>query len=222
MYMKTLVIIVSRDMDAKYISNLKLLNDFLKNDTDVIDYCVISSVDDFYIYEMFSIIKYKIINTKHQLSKICDFITQYKHELNYDWYIKFRPELQLLEPIQFNMLSNTSINARARVYKGPKQIKNAMTINDSINDCFYHLYESELVLDDQMYIFHNNVIKLGGFESFEKENMLSLYFVNGEFCGNEHEWLHSNYWKSKNISLNVIGINLCLQKYGQYSLNMNI
>ena len=49
-----------------------------------VEYCGISYQDEFHNYESIISFKYKIINTKRQLSKICDFITDYKAELYYD------------------------------------------------------------------------------------------------------------------------------------------
>ena len=226
--MKILIIVVSYEMNINYISNLKILDDYLKKiDNIIIDYCGISSNDDFINYESILSFKYKVINSKKQLSKICDFITQNKNELDYDWYIKFRPEIKLYEPINFDILSNISINARARTYIGPKKIKYGMSVNGegkwkNIGDCFFNDNEESVILDDQFYIFHKNVINLGGFETFDLENVHDLYIINGKPWYSEHEWFHSNYWKSKNISLNVIGINVCLQNHDCTSGNLNI
>ena len=93
-------------------SNINILNNYLKKYEDsVVDYCGISNSDDFYNYENIISFKYKIINPKQQFSKICDFITQYKAELDYDWFIKIRPDIKLLEPINFEVLSDTAISS---------------------------------------------------------------------------------------------------------------
>jgi len=221
--MKILVIIVSNEMNINYIDNLKIIDDYLKKDENIVDYCGITSNDDFYNYETIVKFKYKIINSKQQLSKMCDFINQYKNDLDYDWYIKMRTDVKLLEPINFDILSNIAINARARVYRGPQKIKYGISVNGegcwrNVGDCFYDEYEKEIILDDQIYIFHKNVINLGGFEIFDPESVDELYAGLPHY---QHEWLHSNYWKFKNICLNIIGINLYLEKYGCFSGNLN-
>ena len=146
--MKILVIIVSNEFNSYYSESIKILNDYLTNNFQnqyIIDYCGISSNDDFSNYEHIIHFKYKIINNKYQLSKICDFISDNINTLDYDWYIKTRPEVKLLEQINFKILSNTSINARARVYRGPKQIIHGMSVNGSndiwknVGDCFFDI-----------------------------------------------------------------------------------
>ena len=69
-------------MNSKYIDNIKILKDFLI-DFEV-DYCAISSINDFEIYEQVIALQYKIVNTKKQFSKITDFITDTKDDLNYE------------------------------------------------------------------------------------------------------------------------------------------
>jgi hypothetical protein len=87
-----------------------------------VEYCGISNQNDFHTYEAIIPFKYTLINTKQQFSKLCDFITDYKSELDYDWYMKIRPDINLLEQIPFNTLLDRAINARARVYFGPKKL----------------------------------------------------------------------------------------------------
>ena len=96
---------------------------------ECVDFCGISSYDDFSAYESVITFKYKIINPVRGMSKICDFITKYKDQLDYDWFVKSRPENKLLEPIQFGLLLDNAINARARVYRGPKKIKYGCSVN---------------------------------------------------------------------------------------------
>ncbi len=108
--MKLLIIICSNELDIKWCDNIKILDDYIKQNKNIqVDYCGISSNNDFHNYESIIKFKYKIINSKKQLTKICDFITDYKSKLNYDWYIKFRPDMKLLENINFNILSKTAI-----------------------------------------------------------------------------------------------------------------
>ena len=200
-------------MNIVNVDNIKIINDYLKKD-NIVEYCGISNSDDFSNYESVISFKYKMINHKFQLSKMCDFITEYKNDLDYDWYIKIRPDLRLLEKINFETLSDTSINARARVYNGPKKILYGMSVNGDgiwkhIGNCYYDDCEKETVLDDMMYIFHHNVILMNAFEKFEVDER-------------ENEWLHTNIWKSRNINLNVIGIYVENTTHKIYSGNVNI
>jgi hypothetical protein len=194
-------------------SNIMTLNNYLhENKGLTIDYCGISNKDDFHNYEDIIEFKYKIINTKGQFSKICDFITDTRSQLNYDWYIKFRPEIKILGQINFDVLSDTAINARARIYSGPKNIKYGMSVNGegcwkNIGCCYYSSSEQEVMLDDMMYIFHNNVVKNGGFNKI----------VLSEPPERETEWIHTHTWLNRNIHLNVIGLNLLFTKYNTYS-----
>jgi hypothetical protein len=225
--MKLLIIIMSHEMNNIYLSNIQIMQDYFKEYNNIVDYCGISNSNDFNNYENIISFKYKIINNKKQLGKICDFITQYKHELDYDWYIKIRPDIQMLESINFDILCDTAVNARARVYRGPKKIKYGMAVNgkgpfENIGDCFYDEEEKEIILDDQFYIFHQNVINLGGFESFEPQNQINWFIpTNNMYNLVEHEWVHSCCWVSRNISLNIIGINLLL-KNEIFSGNVNM
>ena len=200
--MKILVIIISNVMDLNFVENISILNEYMKGISGTVEYAGISSNNDFSNYENIINFKYKIINPKKQFSKMCDFITTYKEELNYDWFIKIRPNVQLLEPINFNNLLNNSINARARVYYGPQKIMYGMSVGgDGIweihKECQLDETENNIILDDHIYIFDKFTIN------------------NNAFCkiitytdSVEHEWFHTRYWKERNINLNVIGINM--------------
>lgn len=209
--MRILVLIVSHELRKDFLSTINVLNEYLVKTNNQIDYCGISNQNDFENFESLIEFKYKIINPKRQLSKVCDFITQYKNELDYDWYIKIRPDLRLLEPINFDILSTTAINARARKYIGPKHIKHGMSVNGegvwkNIGDCFYSETEEDVILDDQLYIFHNNIISQGGFDKIEETQL-------------ENEWTHSYCWKARLPAgaLNVIGIYTVFTRYMVYS-----
>jgi hypothetical protein len=187
----------------------------MKNNGIEYDYCGISGENDFDIYETIIHFKYKIINTKKQLSKICDFITEYKSELDYDWYMKIRPEIKLLDNIDFHTLSDNAINARARVYNGPKKIEYGISVNGegcwkNVGDCHYADNEHNIVIDDMLYIFHNNIIQNNAFEIIPTSD------------NHEHEWVHTNLFNERKIRLNVIGINLCMTKYDCFSGNINM
>jgi hypothetical protein len=219
--MKLLVIVSSHEMNPINYQNIEELTTYFTASTDItVEYCGISNTDDFHNYENIIKFKFKIVNQKHQFSKICDFISDNKCVLNYDWYVKIRPDIKLLEAINFNILSDNSINARARYYSGPKCIKNGMSVNGegiwrNIGDCYYDMYERNIILDDQIYIFHNNVIKMG---AFDKVNPVEY---NNDIV-KSNEWIQSRIWKNRNISFNVIGLNLLMTKYNCYSGNINM
>jgi len=205
--MKLLVVICAHEFNVKNCENIKILNDFMQGLINTkVDYCGISNIDDFHNYESIIQFKYKLVNTKRQFGKLCDFITDNKSELDYDWYIKFRPDVKLLTMFDFDTLSDKAINARARVYRGPKKIKYGMSINGqgcwiNIGDYFYDETEKNVILDDMMFIFHHNIIKLGAFDKITHESF--------EYA----EWKLTSLYIQRNIELNVIGIHLENTKY---------
>ena len=209
--MKLLVIISSHIFDQSCYNNIKILNDYMQLNDMEVDYCGISNQDDFYVFESIITFKYKIINTKKQLSKICDFITDYKSELDYDWYMKIRPDIKLLDNILFDTLSNNAINARARVYNGPLKITYGMSVNgkgcwENIGDCYYADHEYDIILDDQIYIFHKNIVLQNAFDK--------ITLITDDI---QHEWTHAHIFNSRKITFNVIGINLLFTKNNNYS-----
>lgn len=214
--MKLLIIIVSHKFDLRWSDNINILYNYMKLLNNEVDYCGISNQDDFHNYENIISFRYKIVNTKKQISKICDFITDYKTELQYDWYMKIRPDIKLLENINFNILCENSINARAREYYGPKQIKYGSSVNGegcwkSTNDSHYSESEHDITLDDMLFIFHNNVIKKNAFDKIE--DVTSIQQVESN---------QTEIYNNRNIPLNVIGIYLQNTKYNGCSGNINM
>jgi hypothetical protein len=212
--MRLLIIIASHEFDVRWKSNIDILYNYMKIQNIYVDFCGISNQDDFHNYEDIITFKYKIVNTKKQFSKICDFITDYKTDLQYDWYMKIRPDIMLLENINFDILCEKSINARARGYHGPKQIKYGSSVNGEgfwkgINGSEYSESEHDIVLDDMLFIFHNNVIQKNAFDKIE-----------GDFPN--HELLQTETYNNRNIPLNVIGIYLKNTRYNGYSGNINM
>jgi len=192
-------------MEPQWIDNIILLRDYII-DQDV-EYCGISNQDDFHHYESILTFKYKVINPKRQLSKVCDFISAM--DLEYDWYMKIRPDIKLLEPIPFSMLSKEAINARARVYYGPRYIPYGMSVNGEgiwkdLGDSHYDEVEHDIVLDDMLFLFHNNVKR--AFEPIQPEYDLG-------------EWQQSLVFKERKIPVHVIGIHLENTKYNTFSGN---
>ena len=215
--MKLLIIISSHVFDPKWRNNIECINDYMKNNGIEYEYCGICSNNDFHIYENIIKFKYKIINTKRELNKICDFITEYKSELDYDWYMKIRPEIKLLDDIDFRMLHVDAINARARVYNGPRKIEYGMSVNGegvwkNIGDCHYAENEHDIIIDNMLYIFHKNIVQNNGFEKIP----ISIP------CGSENEWVLTHICNDRKIRLNVIGINFYITNFGCFSGNINM
>jgi hypothetical protein len=208
--MKLLVILCSHELNVKWCDNIKILNDYMMLTNMDVNYCGISNQDDFHNYESIISFKYKIINNKQQFSKICDFISDKRSEMNYEWYMKIRPDIKLLEQIVFNELPTDSINARARMYYGPKCIRYGMSINGegiwkNIGECSFSVNEHHIILDDQIFIFHKNVIDAGGFNRIDFSDDI------------ENEWRQTEIYNMRGIPLNVIGIYLELTKYNSFS-----
>ena len=228
--MKLLVILITNINDKKWKDNIKNLNNKLKNSLKNvnIDYCNISSNSDLDNYSDVISFKYKIIDKSLQFDKISKFITDYKSELNYDWFIKFRPELILKEPIDFNKLSNNSINARARSYIGPLKIKNGaitpLDIDKNLvtNHTQYSKQTKYLILDDQMYIFHKNVIDLGGFNKVNNKSNDLNFKEAKRYKKRQDEWIHSGIWNCRNINQNIIGLNIDFTGRKIKSCNVNM
>jgi len=205
--MRILVIISSHKLEKAYRPNIEIMRKYFNA-----DFCGISNQDDFHNYEDIITFKYKIINSKKQLSKICDFISD--HRLDYDYFVKCRPDVKLLEPIDFQQIDKRAINARARVYYGNRVIKYGNSVGGAgiwhnEGECYYFDKEYHVVLDDMLYIFHKNVVKRGAFNKLvdEKEK--------------QNEWLHTRVFLHRDIPLNVIGINLIFTKNDTYSGDLN-
>ena len=129
--------------------------------------------------------------------------------------MKIRPEVKLLNTIPFHILSEDAINARARVYNGPRKIMYGMSVNgkgcwENIGDCHYADTEHSIILDDMLYIFNKNVVKKNAFDKIQKSIQI------------QNEWTHTMIFNERNIQLNVIGIDLCFTKCNTFSGNINM
>jgi hypothetical protein len=210
--MKLLVILATNKMAINLKRNIIRLDFLLRSEGHEVDYAGISSVDDFANYEDIIKFKYKEIDTKYQLTKVCNFIQKYS--LDYDWFIRFRTEMYLLNPIDFKNLCVMSINARARKYIGPKSIKYGMSIDLPSG---FSETETFVEVDDQIYIFHKNVIDKGGFSGIELyDNKITI----------ENETVHTEFWNLRGISFNIVPINALFMRdtswIGYQSGNINI
>jgi hypothetical protein len=214
--MTKILIIISGDFfETEHVECIKILDDYMKQN-GTIEYCGIASHDHFSVFEDTIQFKYKMINNKKQLSKFCDFISEYKEKLDYDWYIKIRPDMKLLENISFDLLSTDAINSRARIYYGPKKIKYGNSVGgegpwkNRGNDFFPSVEdngEEYICPDDGLFIFHKNIIETCAFDTLPIT----------DWSVSEDEKFHRNWFLHRGIKMNVIGINLCNTKYNQYS-----
>lgn len=107
------------------------------------------------------------------------------------------------------------MNARARVYTGPKKIKHGISIGGK--GCWQHMKEGryaaterEVVLDDMLLLFHKQVVELNAFDPIEPE------------IGGSEEWKQTKIFTDRKIPLNVVGIYLVLTKYNTFSGDINI
>lgn len=212
--MKLLVIICAHEFETKWCPNIAILSDYMKVHGDV-EYCGISNQDDFHNYESIVQFKHKIINPKRQFSKLCDFITEHRAALDHDWFMKIRPDVKLLENIDFGKLAEHAVNARARVYTGPKKIKYGISVGGEGNwkhmkEARHAATEREVVLDDMLFIFHKNIVELNAFDPIEPE-----------IAGSE-EWKQTKVFTDRKIPLNVVGIYLVNLKHNTFSGDINI
>ena len=217
--MRILIILISGGDIKPYIQNIYKLKEYMSNNygDDEIEYASITSSEVSNECDEILQFTYKYVSSKMQLSKICDFISTYKEKLNYDWFIKIRPEIQLLDKINIIDLSTEYIHARAREYIGPRQILYGNSVHvegehKTINSSYYSHTEDIVALDDQLYIFHRNIIEKGGFSALSSEELMKYYMKGNLFLPWDHEWTHSTCWKSRNIKLNVIGINMIFKR----------
>ena len=162
---KILLIIVSNKMDIEYKNNIISFNEKIINNFDNIDVCLVSSYDDFDNYDSIINVKYKIKCKDRQFSKMVEvFKYLNNNNITYDWYIKVRPDLVLLDNIDkdfINKCDKNSLNSRVRFYIGPEiNIKYGAshTTNDSWSKSW--IYNNSLLTiapDDQIYIVNNNI-----------------------------------------------------------------
>ena len=172
----------------------------------------ISSKDDFSNYEDTLVFKYKYVNPKAQVSKICDFISENRDKMNYDWYFRTRPEEEILDfdCINFESLPKDAVSARAREYMGPFTGKYSCSVGGEgsfkhVKACFYKTDLEKLVLDSNDYIFHKTVVENGGFSKITQDEK---EWEKSTGIHNENEWFFDHIMVSRNIKKNIIDIKL--------------
>jgi len=209
-----LIILSTNEMYPEFKPQTVTLKKYIEHlsKTYNVDLAGISSKDDFSNYEDTLVFKYKYVNAKAQVSKICDFISENRDKLNYDWYFRTRPEEELLDfdCINFETLPKDAVSARAREYIGPFTGKYSCSVGGEgaykdIKACFYKTELEKLVLDSNDYVFHKTVVEKGGFAKITQEEK---DWEKSTGRNNEDEWFFDNIMVSRNIKKNIIDIEL--------------
>jgi len=215
--MKILVIITGNwGLSPILAPNIQRLKDQMALTGYTVDYAAISMTDDFNTYDDITSFKYKEISDKKILGRLCDFITKYRDTLDYDWYMRIRPEVELSVPIDFATLNEGAMNARAREYSGPKSILYGASVGgegmweSQGNECRYNDNETIVILDDQLILFHRTLIVNRVFEPVTDNR-------------DENEWVHTHLWVSRGVPLNIVGIKMIFKrKEGNYAFSGHI
>ena len=214
--MKLLVILISHAFETKWRGNVAGLRDCLARVEGVtaVDYAGVSSHADFKNYDDLVPFRFTEVNPKRQVNKLCDFVSAHRAELEgYDWFVKTRPDIRLLEPPDFSAMAPGAVNARARAYVGPRKVEYGMSINGPgpnkfhrAGDCVYDPVERKVVLDDQFVVFPRSVVAQGAFDP--------VYFPPQVVAD---EWAQATVFNKRRIPVHVVGIRLELLKYGVFS-----
>lgn len=208
-----LIILTTNEMYPEFKPQVETLKKYIEHLSTryTVELAGISSKDDFSNYEDTLVFKYKYINPKLQMAKICDFITENKDTLNYDWFLRTRPEEELLDfdCINFETLPKDAVSARAREYAGPFTGKYSCSVGGEgsfkdIKECLYKPTLEKIILNSDIYAFHKTVIDKGGFSKLtnDEESWGTQYDKN-----TQSEWFFSHILSSRGIHLNIIGIN---------------
>jgi GR25 family glycosyltransferase involved in LPS biosynthesis len=208
-----LIILSTNEMYPEFKPQVETLKKYIEHlsKTYTVDIAGISSKDDFSNYSGILDFKYKYINSKLQVAKICDFITENKDTLNYDWFLRTRPEEELLDfdTIDFKNLPKDAVSARAREYAGPFTGKYSCSVGGegSFKDtkaCLYKPTLEKIILNSDIYVFHKTAIDKGGFSKLTKEE--ENWGTQNDKVS-QSEWFFSHTMTSRGIKLNIIGIN---------------
>jgi len=212
---RLLVMIVGDSMPSQYMPHIHTIKSHMDalSGTFIVDYACISSYNDFDIYDSILSFKYKVTNNKKQLEKVCDFLSSCPAK--YDWYIKTRPEVLLLELPDILSLSTDSIHARVRRYIGSKKIFFGCSVGGNggwsnlNNICTYSENETDVCLDDHIYIFNKYVVDNGAFAILTPE---INKFLPWNYDDRQDESIHNSVWNHRNIKRNPIRIHLIFKK----------
>jgi hypothetical protein len=206
-----LIILSTNEMYPEFKPQVETLRKYIEHlsKTYRVDLAGISSKDDFSNYSDVLDFKYKYVNPKLQVSKMCDFVSENRDTLKYDWYLKTRPEVEMMDfdTIDFKNLPKDAVSARAREYTGPFQGKHSCSVGGEgsfshIKACFFNKEQQKLSIDDNVYVFHKTTVDNGGFSQIT-EGELPRPGEEGE-----HEWYFSRVLTARGINLNIIGIDM--------------
>ena len=224
--MKILIMIVSYDIDRDNLQNIydKIINPLKEDDIEIhLATCI--SGDRNAILDK---VDYNFKHDGSQLSKVCYLVNHL--EKDYDYYIKIRPDIILFTTIDKKFLMNLSknqINSRCRSYEGPSiNLKHGFSCQKEKLRSDDLLYNEEIINikpDDQLYIFHKNIID--AFDIITENTYLDYtqkikgnkkYWVD-DFMMNENYWNknkierenhHKFIWYSRGFTINPIGLDL--------------
>ena len=230
--MKVLIILISKIFEINHLKYCKTTYEkmFLPliNDGVFVDIAIIYSEKDINsekLYEkLFGNVKYKYLSPNLQFNKMCDFLNQLNER--YDWYIKSRPEIEMLENFDLQKLEQCFSNSiNSRFYK--LNLKNSNIDRKSIINNTYNLIELyndilnnkiELYIDDQIYIFDDKVRDI----AFKKINNEELYNLNLNNRKREDEVFHTLMFINRNVKLQTINIKANMLKYVEIDGNPGI
>jgi len=223
---KILFVLTGLIMDDRYLVNIQILNHYIQELRlqYVVDIACMSGRDDFENFDEILQFKYKVITPKKQLDKICDFVSECTE--SYDWYVKIRAEVKLLEQLDFSSFCKNSINARARVYNGPLSVKYGSAVGGQgylgyVHAIHYSPELKEIVLDDMLHIFHRNVVEKGGFMPITDEERGRQEWYVGSLW-NQHEWFHTAVWKSRGIPFQLVSLNVDFTHSGRHAFSADV
>lgn len=199
---RLLILLSSHEFDKKYEQHARSSIETIKEDSawSTVDVCAIGSTDDFLQYKID--FKYTFKSNLRQLSKITEFFAAHPEVVScYDWFLKLRPDIELHQCIDVTDLRKDTIYARAREYHGPRHILYGASFSRSkypgyfASSFRYAPKEQRLVLDDQLYLFHADVVK----------HAFAPVADQGQ---RQDEWFHDAQWRKRKVPMDVIGLHI--------------
>jgi len=201
---RVLVVIISHSYHSAFDANLRSWDKLFPGTTT--DYAAVLSEnnkEDFINIEraLGIPLKYRMCVADKQIHKLWQFISS-NDLTEYDWFVKMRPEMRLLDTIPLSDCIPDKFNGRARVYRGPKHVKHGMSVMGPgcwgliVSDYSYNEHEVEVVMDDQMFMFDRAVVSSGVFGEIDIQNT---------------HWPEHNMTKiltKHGVQLSVIGLNV--------------
>lgn len=225
--MKLLLIIISHN--ANNINFLNIYNNIinpLKKDDIEVDIASCFSLKNIKIDN--KLVKYQFYYNGFQLSKVCYVINNINDE--YDYYIKYRPEIildTLITKTFLLKLNKNKINCRCRQYSGgPIDLQYGMSCQKICirpGDIKYNKTNTIICPDDQMYIFHKNIKQAFSlidsetysnfcdYINYKKQYWVDEWMLNKEYWEKnvcEREGHHKFIWYSRGFEINPISIKL--------------